>query len=98
MGEETVFAQFREIKHGIFQWGFARTTCYSFRKVSSKPRKSINWVNFLYSRNTIIPFSSHYYIFDSHSRDNICQASQNTSSVLPKFLTIEHVLNFITTT
>ena len=46
----------------------------------------------------IIPFSSHYYIFDSHSRDNIGQASQNTSSVLPTFLTIERVLNFITTT
>ena len=46
----------------------------------------------------IIPFSSHYYIFDSHSRDNIGQASENGSLVLLKFLTIEHVLNFITTT
>ena len=46
----------------------------------------------------IIPFSSHYYIFDSHSRDNIGQASENGSSVLLKFLTIENVLNFITTT
>ena len=46
----------------------------------------------------IIPFSSHYYIFDSHSRDNIGQASENGSSVLLKFLTIKHVLNFIITT
>ena len=46
----------------------------------------------------IIPFSSHYYIFDSHSRDNIGQASENGSSVLLKFLIIEHILNFITTT
>ena len=38
------------------------------------------------------------FIFDSHSRDNIGQASENGSSVLLKFLTIEHVLNFITTT
>ena len=45
----------------------------------------------------IILFSSHYYIFDSHSRDNIGQASENGSSVLLKFLTITHVLNFITT-
>ena len=30
----------------------------------------------------IIPFSSHYYIFDSHSRDNIGQARENGSSVL----------------
>ena len=34
----------------------------------------------------------------SHSCDNIGQASENGSSVLLKFLTIEHVLNFITTT
>ena len=40
----------------------------------------------------------YYYIFDSHSCDNIGQASENGSSVLIKFLTIEHVLNFITTT
>ena len=46
----------------------------------------------------IISFSSHNYIFDSHSRDNIGQASENGSSVLLKFLIIEHILNFITTT
>ena len=46
----------------------------------------------------ITPFSSHNYFFDSHSRDNIGQASENGSSVLLKFLTIENVLNFITTT
>ena len=46
----------------------------------------------------IIPFSSHYYIFDSHSRKNIGEASENGSLVLLNFLTTEHVLNFITTT
>ena len=46
----------------------------------------------------VILFSSHYYIFDSHNRGNIDQASENGSSALLKFLTIEHVLNFITTT
>ena len=45
-----------------------------------------------------IPFSSNYYIFDSHSRDSIGQASENESSVLLKFLTIEDILNSITTT
>ena len=49
-------------------------------------------------RFAIIPFSSHCYIFDLHSRDSIGQASENVSPVLLKFLTIEHVLNFITTT
>ena len=60
----------------------------------------INWVNFFIQGMcfAIIPFSSHYYIFDLHSRDNIGQANENGSSVLLKFLTIEHVLNFITTT
>ena len=46
----------------------------------------------------IIPFSSQYYIFDSHTRANIGQASENDSLVLLKFLTLEHVLNFIATT
>ena len=46
----------------------------------------------------IIPISSHYYIFDSHSRDNIGEASESGSSVLLKSLTIEDVWNFITTT
>ena len=46
----------------------------------------------------IIQFSSDCYIFDSHSRDNIGQAKENGSSVLLKFFTIEHVLNFRTTT
>ena len=45
----------------------------------------------------IIPFSSQYYTFHLHSRVNIDQASENDSSILLKFLIIEHVLNFITT-
>ena len=45
----------------------------------------------------IIPFIYHYYIFDLHSRDNTGQVSENGSSVLLKFLTID-ALNFITTT
>ena len=46
----------------------------------------------------IIPFSSHYFIFDSHSHDNIGQASENGSSVLLQFLTTKDFLNFIKTT
>ena len=45
----------------------------------------------------IIPFSSHYYIFYSHSLDKTGQANENVSSILLTFLTIEHVLNFIAT-
>ena len=80
--------------------GFARSACCYFKKFSSKPKKSINCVNFFIQGMCFakIPFSSHYYIFDSHSRDKIGQASENGSSVLLKFLTIKHVLNFITTT
>ena len=50
------------------------------------------------STESIFFIQGMYFIFDSHSRDNIGQASENGSSVLLKFLTIEHVLNFITTT
>ena len=80
--------------------GFARSACCYFKKFSSKPKKSINCVNFFIQGMCFakIPFSSHYYIFDSHSRDKIGQASENGSSVLLKFLTIKHVLNFIITT
>ena len=50
------------------------------------------------STESIFFIQGMYFIFDSHSRDNIGQASENGSSVLLKFLTIAHVLNFITTT
>ena len=60
MGEETVFAQFQENKYGIFNWGFDRSACYSFRKFSSKPRKSINFVNFFYSRNVFCNNTIHF--------------------------------------
>ena len=46
----------------------------------------------------MIPYNSDYYIFDSHSRDGLGQSTENGYSILLKFVTIEHVLNFITTT
>ena len=46
----------------------------------------------------IIPFSSHYFIFDSHSHDSIGQASENGLSVLLQFLTTKDFSNFIKTT
>ena len=74
--------------------GFAKSPCYSFKNFSSTG--SIFFIQVMCF--AIIPFSSHYYIFDTHSCDNIGQASANGSSVLLKFLTIQHALNFITTT
>ena len=76
------------------KWGFARSACYSFKKFSSTG--SIFFIQGMCF--AIIPLSSHSYTFDSHSRDNIGQVSENGLSVLLKFLTIEHVLNFIPTT
>ena len=46
----------------------------------------------------IVPYSSNYYNFDSKSRDNVGQTNENGSSLSIKFLTFEHVLNFIKTT
>ena len=45
----------------------------------------------------VIPYNSNYYIFDSQSRDKMGQLIENVFSVLPKFVTIECVLNFVTT-
>ena len=45
----------------------------------------------------VIPYNSNYYIFDSQSRDNMGQSIETVFSVLPKFVTIECVLNFVTT-
>ena len=47
-------------------------------------------------RFAITSYSSNYYIFDSHSLD-VSQATEKGYSMLLKFLTTEHVLNFITT-
>ena len=79
MGEETVLAQLQENKYGIFNWGFDRSACYSFRKFSSNPEsQSILLIFFIQGMCfAIIPFTSHYYIFDSHSRDNIREATEN---------------------
>ena len=94
MVEETVSAQL------YFNWCLQEVHATLLENLVQNPEsQSTGSIFFIQGMCfAIIPFSSHYYIFDSHSRDNICQASQNTSSVLPKFLTIEHVLNFITTT
>lgn len=44
----------------------------------------------------VIPYNSNYCIFDSQSRDNMGQSIQIFFSVLPKFDTIECVLNLVT--
>ena len=97
MGEETVFAQFQENKYGLFNWGLQEVhATLSGNLVQNPETGSIFLIQGMCL--AIIPFTSHYYLFDSHSRDNIGQASENGSSVLLKFLIIEHILNFITTT
>ena len=75
--------------------GICKKCMLLLRKFSSKPRNQWTGSIFVIQEMclVIIPFSSHYYIFDSHSCDNIGEASENGSSVLLKFLTIEHVLN-----
>ena len=100
MGEETVFAQFRENKNGIFNWGLQEVLATLLENLVQNPKSQSTWSIFFIQemRFAIIPLSSYHYISDSHSRDNIAQESENGSSVLLKFLTIEHVLNFITTT
>ena len=84
MGEETVFAQFRENKYGIFNWGLQEVHATLLENLVQNPESqstgSIFFIQGMFF--VIIPFSSHYYIFDSHSRDNIGQARENGSSVL----------------
>ena len=46
----------------------------------------------------VISYNSNYYIFDSHSCDSLGHSIENGYSVFYKFVTIEHVLNFITKT
>ena len=100
MDEETVFAKHRESKYGIFNWDLQEVHATLLENLDQNPEsQSTESIVFIQRMCfAIIPFSSHNYIFDSHSRDNIGQASENYSSVLLTFLIIEHVLNFITTT
>ena len=95
MGQEAVFAQFRENKNGIFNWGLQEVHATLLENLVQNPESQSTGSIFFIQEMcfAIISFSSHYYIFDSHSRGNIGQASENGSSLLLKFLTIEHVLN-----
>ena len=57
---------------------------------------TIDSILFIWSRGfVIIPYNSNYYIFDSPSRDNLCQSSENGYSISLQFFAIEHALNFI---
>ena len=100
MGEKTIFPQFRDNKYGILNGGLQEVHATLLKNLVQNPEsQSTGSIFFIQGMCfAIVTFSSHYYTFDSHSRDNIGQASGNGSSVLLKFLTIEHVLNFITTT
>ena len=79
MGEKAVFAQFRENKYGIFNWGLQEVRATFLENLVQNPEsQSTGSIFFIQGmRFAIIPLSSHYYIFDWHSRDNIGQASGN---------------------
>ena len=73
MGGETVFAQFRETKYGIFNWDLQEVHATLLKKLVQNP-ESQSTRSIFFIQGTcfaIIPFSSRYYIFDSYSRDNI---------------------------
>ena len=73
MSGETVFAQFRENKYGIFNWDLQEVHATLLKKLVQNP-ESQSTRSIFFIQGTcfaIIPFSSRYYIFDSYSRDNI---------------------------
>ena len=100
MVEKTAFPQFRENKYGILNGDLQQVHATLLKNLVQNPEsQSTGSISFIQGMCfAIVTFSSHYYTFDSHSRDNIGKASENGSSLLLKFLTIEHILNFITTT
>ena len=95
MGEEIVFAQIRENKYGIFNWGLQEVHATLLENLVQNPEsQSTGSIFFIQGMCfAIIPFSSHNYIFDV-----VTILVKQVKMVLLKFLTIEHVLNFITTT
>ena len=77
MGDETVLAQFRENKYGIYNWGLQEMHATLLENlVQNTESQSTGSIFFIQGICfAIIPFSSHYHIFDSQNRDNIGQAS-----------------------
>ena len=99
VGEETVFPQFRGNKYGIFDRGRCGNDILLDNLVQNSENQTTRSVVFVQGMCfAVIPYSSNYYIFDSHSPDNLGQSIENGYSVLLKFVTTEHVLNFITAT
>ena len=89
MGEGTAFAQFRENKYGIFNWGLQEVHTTLVENLVQNPQKSINWANFYYSRNffcnNTIQFSLIYIWF--------AQSWQYCSSNWKWFINITYVFN-----
>ena len=81
MGEETVFAQFRVNKYAIFNRGLQEVHATLLENLVQNPEsQSAGSIFFIQGMCfAIIPFSSHNYIFDLHSRGKIVQASENRS-------------------
>ena len=84
---ETVFAQFRENKYGIFNWVLPEVYATLLENLVQNPESESTGSIFFIQGICfeIIPFSSPYYIFDSHSCGNTNQASENGLSVLLTF-------------
>ena len=92
--EETVLQEFRENKSGTFDWGQLGNDNLLNNSAESQTTGFAFFVQG--TCFAVIPYNSNFYIFVSHSRDNLDQSIENGYSVLLKFVTIEHVLNFIT--
>ena len=65
MGEETVFAQFRESKYGIFSWGLQEVHATLLENLVQNPESQSTGSIFFYSRNVFcnntIQFSLLYF-------------------------------------
>ena len=98
MGKEKVYPHSKENEYGIFDWRLSSANAYLLDNLVPDSESQTTVSIFFNSRHAMTPYNSDYYIFDSHSRDGLGQSSENGYSILLKFVTIEHVLNFITTT
>ena len=99
MGEEKVHPYFKENKYGIFDWILSGLNVDLLDSlVPNRENQTTGSIFFIQAICfPFIPYNSNYYIFDSHSGYSFGQSSENVYWILLQFVTIEHVLNFVTT-
>ena len=99
LGEEKVHPYFKENKYGIFDWILSGLNVDLLDSlVPNRENQTTGSIFFIQAICfPFIPYNSNYYIFDSHSGYSFGQSSENVYSILLQFVTIEHVLNFVTT-